>query len=56
MSSENGLWFSLLSTLLIGVLLLLRVRWPQLSRRWETAALTIGATMFFSLCHFLLPR
>jgi hypothetical protein len=53
---ETGLWFSLLATLLAGVLLMVLVRQPRLSRRWETAALTIGAAMFFSLCHFLLPR
>jgi hypothetical protein len=56
MIPETSLWFSLLTTLLIGALLLLPVRQPQLSRRWDTTALTIGTTVFFALCHFLLPR
>jgi hypothetical protein len=56
MGSENALWFSLLTILLIGLLLLLRVRWTRLSRCWDTVALTIGAMMFFSLCHFFLSH
>jgi hypothetical protein len=56
MNSETGLWFSLLTVALMGLLLLLRVRYPHPSRGSETAALTIGAMTFFSLCYFLLPR
>jgi hypothetical protein len=56
MNFESGVWFGLLMVLLAGGLLALRIRFPRSSRRSETAALAIGAVLFFSCCYFLLPR
>ena len=50
---ENGALFSLLIVLIAAVLLVLRTRFPGASRRSETAALTVAAILFFSLCRYL---
>lgn len=54
MGSENALRASLLTILLIGLLLLLGIRWPRLSLCWDPVASTVGV-MLFSLCYFFLP-
>jgi hypothetical protein len=53
---ENGALFSLLMILFVAILLLLRISFPGASRRSETAALTVAAILFFSLCRFLLTQ
>jgi len=56
MSSTGDLWLSSLVVALFGVLLFLRVRYPNASRGSEILVLASATVLFFSICdHFLSP-
>jgi hypothetical protein len=56
MSSQTGVWLGVLLPLLVGLLLGLRLRFPQPSRRSETLALMVSTIVLFSLFSLLLPH
>jgi hypothetical protein len=56
MQSAADLWFSIITVLLFAVLLFLRSRFPDASRRSEAAVLTLATLTFFGLCALFLPH
>jgi hypothetical protein len=56
MQPAAGLSFSLLVVILLGVLLLLQIKFPNASRKSETGVLVLVTVAFFGLCSvFLRP-
>ena len=56
MASPRDTWLCLLLVLVIGATLFLRVKFPQASRRSETAVLAMTSVLFFGLCYLLLTH
>ena len=57
MNSADDAWLSLLLVALFGLLLFLRVRFPNASTRSETLVLVAATVLFFSICNaFLGPN
>ncbi len=57
MSTTADAWLSLFLLLLFGSLYLLRLKFPDASKRSETATLVIATVLFFSICNFFIsPR
>ena len=54
MSSSSDPWLGLVLAVLFGLLFLLRVKFPNASRRTETTTLAVTITLFFLACHFFL--
>ena len=57
MSSPSDPWLGFLLAVLFGLLLFLRVKFPNASKGAETTALAVTIVVFFLGCHVLLaPR
>jgi hypothetical protein len=57
MSSASDPWLGFVLAVLFGLLLFLRVKFPNASRGSETTALVVTIVLFFLVCHvFLRPR
>jgi hypothetical protein len=57
MNSADDVWLPLLLVALAGLLLVLRVRFPNASRKSENAVLVASMILFFVICGFFLsPR
>ncbi len=54
MNSIDEAWLSLLLAALFGLLLFLRIKFPNTSRGRETAVLLVATVLFFSICNFFL--
>ena len=54
MNSIDEAWLSLLLVALFGLLLFLRIKFPNTSRGRETAVLLVATVLFFSICNFFL--
>jgi hypothetical protein len=55
MNSTDEVFLGLLPVALFGLLLFLRVRFPNASKRTETAVLVSATVLFLSVCSLLLP-
>jgi hypothetical protein len=51
MGPADEAWLSLFLVALFGLLLFLRIKFPNASRGSETAALVIATILFFSICN-----
>ena len=56
MNSADDGWLSLLLIALFGALLVLRFKFPNVSRKAETTVLLVATILFFSICNFLKPH
>ena len=57
MNSADEAWLSLLLVALFGLLLFLRIKYPDASKGAETAVLVGATILFFSICNvFLSPQ
>jgi hypothetical protein len=57
MNSPSDPWLAFALVVLFGLLLFLRVKFPNASRGSETTALAVTTLLFFLVCHvFLAPR
>jgi uncharacterized membrane protein len=54
MNSTDEAWLSLLLVALFGLLLFLRIKYPDASKGAETAVLVGATILFFSICNFFL--
>jgi hypothetical protein len=54
MSSADDAWLILLLVALFGFLFFLRIKFPNASKRSETAVLVSVTILFFSICNFFL--
>ena len=54
MNSPDEVWLSLLLLALFGLLLFLRVKFPDASRGRETTVLVVATILFFSICNLFL--
>ncbi len=54
MNSADEAWLSLLLVALFGLLLFLRMKYPDASKGTETAVLVGATILFFSICNFFL--
>ena len=54
MSSPDEAWLSLLVVALFGLLVLLRLRFPDASKGAETAVLLSATILFFLICNVFL--
>jgi hypothetical protein len=55
MNPTDEVFLGLLPVALFGLLLFLRVRFPNASKRSETAVLVSATVLFLSVCSLLLP-
>ena len=57
MRPPDDIWLSLLLVALFGMLLFLRIRFPNASKVSENTVLAAATILFFSICNFFLtPR
>jgi hypothetical protein len=56
MGSQNDPWLAFFLLLVVTGILFLRVRFPEASRRSETAVLIVATVLFFGICRFLVRR
>jgi hypothetical protein len=54
MNSADEVWLNLLLMALFGLLLFLRIKFPEASRVRETAVLGVATILFFSICDVFL--
>ena len=54
MNSVDEAWLSLLLLALFGLLLFLRIKFPDVSRGRETAVLVVATILFFSICNLFM--
>ena len=54
MNSADEVWLSLLLMALFGLLLFLRIKFPEASIVRETAVLGVATILFFSICNVFL--
>jgi hypothetical protein len=54
MSSPSDPWLAVVLVALFGLLTFLRIRFPNVSKRTETAALAATIVVFFLVCHSVL--